>query len=209
MEDIRERIVESATTQFQQFGCKRITMDDVSNNLHISKRTLYEQFANKEELLRACISLMNRRIMEVHKQIENTIDSPLIVTIILGRMHEHYSAKYHLFISDLKKYYPGLLAEMGHKKTHEGESMMEKWLRTAAEKGYIRKEIDFRLSAEVIASVMEHFHSGQMPSGYNQMETINNFMGTYMRGLLTVEALAEFEANRDTLETELAKIKLD
>ena len=53
-EVLQSKIIKLATIQFQKLGCKRITMDHLAADLHISKRTLYEIFAAKEDLLLAC-----------------------------------------------------------------------------------------------------------------------------------------------------------
>lgn len=50
---------------FKSHGIKSITMDDIAVSLGISKRTLYEVFANKEMLLEACI-LKEREDMKAY-----------------------------------------------------------------------------------------------------------------------------------------------
>ena len=50
-EDLHERIPMAAIRLFQQKGVKAVRMDDIANHLQISKRTLYEIYDNKEDLL--------------------------------------------------------------------------------------------------------------------------------------------------------------
>lgn len=52
---LRERVVETAFDAFVSQGIKCVTMDEIANILGISKRTLYEVFADKETLLVDCI----------------------------------------------------------------------------------------------------------------------------------------------------------
>ena len=66
-EEVRRKIIDSATKQFVAHGCRRITMDDVAGELHISKRTLYEYFEKKEDLLMACFEQMKARFGETVK----------------------------------------------------------------------------------------------------------------------------------------------
>lgn len=47
----REDVVKRAAEMFAEFGVKSVRMDDVARDLAISKRTLYELFADKQELL--------------------------------------------------------------------------------------------------------------------------------------------------------------
>ena len=53
--ELRERIVDTALQSFVTHGIKSITMDDIAAALGISKRTLYEVFADKETLLMECL----------------------------------------------------------------------------------------------------------------------------------------------------------
>lgn len=47
----REQILGSVFKDFTTYGIKHISMDGIAGNLKISKKTLYEQFGNKENLL--------------------------------------------------------------------------------------------------------------------------------------------------------------
>lgn len=46
--EIKEKILQLATTMFFQHGIRKVKMDDIANHLKISKRTLYELYQNKE-----------------------------------------------------------------------------------------------------------------------------------------------------------------
>lgn len=50
MDELRGRIIEGAIDAFSQKGLK-FTLDDVAENLHISKKTIYTVFSSKEDLL--------------------------------------------------------------------------------------------------------------------------------------------------------------
>lgn len=50
-QELRPRILETAMTLFRKHGIRQVKMDDIAATLGISKRTLYELYANKEKLL--------------------------------------------------------------------------------------------------------------------------------------------------------------
>ncbi|MGL4491426.1 MAG: TetR/AcrR family transcriptional regulator, partial [Tannerellaceae bacterium] len=52
--ELRDRILDKAAELFFQEGVKSVTMTDVAKHLGISKRTLYEQFKDKDELVSKC-----------------------------------------------------------------------------------------------------------------------------------------------------------
>ena len=59
--EIKEKILQLATTMFFQHGIRKVKMDDIANYLKISKRTLYELYQNKEDLLYEVFVLNNQR----------------------------------------------------------------------------------------------------------------------------------------------------
>jgi hypothetical protein len=53
--DVKERILVKSEEMFMQFGIRSVSMDDIANNLGMSKKTLYQYFADKDELVDAVI----------------------------------------------------------------------------------------------------------------------------------------------------------
>ena len=49
--EVKNRIIEESRKLFFKYGMKRVTMDDVSKNLSMSKKTLYQYFSDKDELV--------------------------------------------------------------------------------------------------------------------------------------------------------------
>ena len=67
--EIREQIVETAQQLFIEHGIKDVKMDDIAAQLSISKRTIYELFNDKEQLLREVLELQNDKMRENGKEI--------------------------------------------------------------------------------------------------------------------------------------------
>jgi AcrR family transcriptional regulator len=51
----RERIIEEASKMFSTYGIRAVTMDMLAGQMNISKRTIYEVFRDKDELLRGVL----------------------------------------------------------------------------------------------------------------------------------------------------------
>ena len=69
-DDIRERAIETTSEIVLKCGNLSVRMDDVAQELSVSKRTLYEIFGNKEELLIECFK---RHTALMSKMIEDEI----------------------------------------------------------------------------------------------------------------------------------------
>ncbi|MBE0676126.1 MAG: helix-turn-helix transcriptional regulator, partial [Bacteroidales bacterium] len=57
-EEYDARIVAGAAELFRIYGIKAVTMDTIAAHLGISKRTIYERFHDKDELLFAVMNEM-------------------------------------------------------------------------------------------------------------------------------------------------------
>jgi AcrR family transcriptional regulator len=70
MDNIKSLILDKAQERFNRFGYKKTTMDELSRDCKISKKTIYAHFRDKEDLFR---SLMVREDNEVRKMIFDSI----------------------------------------------------------------------------------------------------------------------------------------
>lgn len=79
----RETIIQLAAEMFVGQGIKAVRMDDIARHIGVSKRTIYEQFGDKEELLYQCLSYyvreQDRRHAELGAQAKNVLEAMLLV----------------------------------------------------------------------------------------------------------------------------------
>ena len=66
--ELKSKIIEYAMNEFRQRGIKAVKMDEISRGLHVSKRTVYEIFGDKEELLLAGIRAQNEELRRMLDQ---------------------------------------------------------------------------------------------------------------------------------------------
>jgi AcrR family transcriptional regulator len=66
--DTKERILLKAHELFNRYGIRSVSMDDLSAQLGMSKKTLYQYFADKDELVNAIntIAARNRSDRKMH-----------------------------------------------------------------------------------------------------------------------------------------------
>ena len=86
-----------------------MTIQKLVEPMGISTKTVYKYFANKEDLLKECISLQYARLFEKFAVIQNDKSSPIVK--IFGMLHEGIKTDFgsnHIFYYDLNYYYPQL-----------------------------------------------------------------------------------------------------
>jgi AcrR family transcriptional regulator len=49
--DIKDKILNGAEELFMRYGVRSISMDDIARHLSVSKKTLYQHFADKDDLV--------------------------------------------------------------------------------------------------------------------------------------------------------------
>ena len=86
--EIQNQIVEAAHELFIERGIKDVKMDDIAAKLSISKRTIYELFNDKEQLLHEVLKFQNEKMYEKGKEIIR--NSSHILEIILKLYNLHF-----------------------------------------------------------------------------------------------------------------------
>ncbi|MGB5929410.1 MAG: TetR/AcrR family transcriptional regulator, partial [Cyclobacteriaceae bacterium] len=49
--EVKDKIIHTAESLFLQYGIRSVTMDDIAKELGISKKTIYQYFSDKEEIV--------------------------------------------------------------------------------------------------------------------------------------------------------------
>ncbi|MGE5406849.1 MAG: TetR/AcrR family transcriptional regulator [Methanosarcina sp.] len=103
--DNKERIIEGAAGLFRLYGIKAVTMDSIANHLGISKRTIYENFSDKDELLIGVLTWMNEKQKEFLKKILTESNPIEAIFRILEMNRSHFQSMSPAFQADLKKFF--------------------------------------------------------------------------------------------------------
>ena len=142
--ELKERIIESAMQAFKTHGIKCITMDDIAASLGISKRTLYEVFANKEMLLEECILKEREETNQYIRTILGTSAHVLEVVLKLYlRSIEKFHATHKSFFEDIKKY-PKAYELLKNDKNHDSDEVLS-FFREGVKQGIFRDDINFAI----------------------------------------------------------------
>lgn len=188
--EIKERIAEKAEELFMQFGIRSVSMDDIANNLGMSKKTLYQYFADKDELVDAVvnghISIVEKDCINCHKEAKDAI-------------HEIFLTMEHV-ISEFSNMNPMLLYDM--EKFHFKAFQRFKEYKDKFLLQIIRKNIEWGMKDELyradlnvdvlskyrIESIMIPFNVALFPPGkYNMGKTAEILIENFTYGLATIK----------------------
>ncbi|HOV92114.1 MAG TPA: TetR/AcrR family transcriptional regulator [Candidatus Kapabacteria bacterium] len=149
--DLKDRIIQNSIGLFCQNGLKNVNTDLIAQEVGISKRTLYEVFPSKEQLIReVLLNLMNTIQQEVQK-LNKVIDDGSSDNFILVFQHlmKVISDVLNNFtkqiMTDLKRYYPVIWEEIRAFRVVGMRDEFLKICRYGQSKGFIRDDINVDL----------------------------------------------------------------
>jgi AcrR family transcriptional regulator len=165
----KQEIIEKVKELYNKYGIRSVTMDDVVREIGISKKTLYQYFSDKEELVSAVMdSLFESRKAEINKELEskkNAIEEMLTYYFMQLRMIREYKPT---LIYDLKKYYPEIHEKVTiRKRKLIYDSVLEN-LKRGKKEGLYREDLD----EEIIARMNLMRVEAVMTTGIFTMEEI-------------------------------------
>lgn len=105
--DVKLRILKEAGIMFSRYGIRSITMEHIANELGISKRTLYEKFEDKNDLIMHVLMEANKAYKQMCSELINNSENIIDAMFKIARIHNNTFNKINsIFFEDLKKYHP-------------------------------------------------------------------------------------------------------
>ena len=187
--DYKNFILEAAAKLFKEHGIKSVTMDDIARDLGISKRTLYENYAKKEDLIADCLEEYIEQGKEVGLRIveksENIIEALLF---FLKKDCTDDTRFIPATAKEIKRYYPELFQSVVLKHKEERTSQIAAFLEKGQKEGLIRKDIKPDLMSKLLTIQIDHFLNHDPETiGYSTTEMFSSIFMTFTRGISTPE----------------------
>lgn len=192
-EALREQILKVATREFTTIGVKSVKMDDIARKLKISKRTLYEIYDNKEQLLLESVA---RRIHEFDATLERFDSSgeKQVIDIILEfyRLQmEELRDMNPVYYEDLHKY-PRVMSFLEQvNKEHKAHS--KDFFKRGVLEGYFRNDFNYELISLLGNNVMQNVMESKLYNTYSLQDIFRNVVMLFIRGLCTAKGILELD----------------
>ncbi len=187
--DYRERILARTADLFQIMGTKSLTMDLIAMDLGISKRTIYELFKDKDELLLNAIEYWirsnNIRMLEMVEKTDNVIEA---IFVIIDHQHKQMMSQNLIIFEDLKKYFVRLNASWHANREKCREfSVSYALLERGKKEGFFREEIKIDVVDSFLFELVNLFHTskGIRMMNLDRQLAMENIFLPYFRGICT------------------------
>lgn len=197
--ETKEKILFRTSELIRIMGMKSLTMDFIAADLGISKRTIYELFTDKDNLMLRATEYMtmsnNKRLLDLMKGTENVIEA---IFVMIELQHRQMEESNPVVMEDLQRYFVRLQTfyHANREKCREfsiNYNLLERGIR----EGVFRAELKIDLVDTFIMEMIIMFHSSQALKmmKMTREEAIDNIFLPYFRGICTpkgVELLASY-----------------
>ena len=188
--DAKQRILVKSGEMFMQYGIRSVSMDDIANTLGMSKKTVYQYYADKDELVHAVIgSHINRMQGDCLHCKDGSKDAVHELFLTVEQVMQEFSNMNPMVLHDLKKFHfrayeifirykNGFLSEMIHDNIQRG--IAEELYRPDLNVDVVTK---FRLESMMLAFDVQLFPPGK----YALSNTTGIIMELFIYGLVTLK----------------------
>ena len=193
---MKEDIVKRALNDFMQYGFKTFTMDDLANKMGMSKKTLYEYFPSKQDLVDACLDYtLEMSCTNVTTFVQG--EGSVIENVYRNqkKVQEVFNINSDRPIWELQKYYPKTYERMKSEFAKTDALFIDKLLEKGWQEGLFRKDINvnfckvFYTSVQRLRSITRTFPEREFPF----WETIYTILEYFFRILVNEKGLKELE----------------
>ena len=193
---MKEEIVKRALNDFMQYGFKTFTMDDLANKMGMSKKTLYEHFPSKSDLVEATLDYaleMSCKNADTFVQGEGSVIENVYRN--QKKVQEVFNINSDRPIWELQKYYPKTYEGMESEFAKSDALFIDKLLEKGWKEGLFRKDINvdfykiFYTSVQRLRSITRTFPGREFPF----WETIYTIIEYFFRILVNEKGLKELE----------------
>jgi TetR/AcrR family transcriptional regulator, cholesterol catabolism regulator len=182
-----ERIILKALELFTKSGIRLVTMDQIAEEVGMSKRTIYELFKDKDTLVLECLENMHRQQMEEIQEIVAGSENVIEALYRLGERGEKKKAMVnHLFFEDIRKLYPQIWDMMKKRARTGTDSFSYKILTQGIKEGIFSQDMNVEIVDIFFNYMMEILHKKDMfPENISDKELLRNIVVPYYLGIST------------------------
>ncbi|MDR2882179.1 MAG: TetR/AcrR family transcriptional regulator [Alistipes sp.] len=184
----QERILKEAADMFLDEGIKSVRMDDIAVRLGVSKRTLYEMFSDKSDLLEQSLGhyfIRKRGEMEARTRDAANIFEEIFLILAAMKSDERRG----VLIGNLKKFYPEIhrrIEEEAHKfSDREFDRLLDRGIQQGLLLPDMNKDLAMVTLTYTMTALFDQKHRLRRHDGVSLQMTFEYVIVNFFRGLST------------------------
>ena len=187
---------------FLSLGFKSVTMDDIAAELGISKKTIYQHYANKTDLVEAStmylFDTISAGIDAIREQDKNSVEE---IFTIRNFMMQHLNNETASPFYQLQKFFPKIFSCLRARQFEKMNNCMKENLQKGVENGVYRPDINIEFISRIYFTGLTGIKDSDIfpPSLFEITDITRQYLEYHLRGIVTERGL-------EVLKKELKKL---
>ncbi len=196
-DDTKERIVQSARERFFTSGFSKVTMDELAQQLGLSKKTMYEHFRSKDELIDAVVQLqmddVSGKIKEIMHSSQDFITKIYHLWEFIGQMVCHISVQ---FRDDVRRFRPDVWIRIEDLRRKVILANFSRMIDEGVRMGLVRSDMNRDVMVLMYLSAVQGVVNPEIlaQNSFSIQEAFRTIMAVYLDGILTEAARKQFHS---------------
>lgn len=194
---MKKKILDCAIADFLVYGFKNVTMDDLAQKLGISKKTIYDNFSTKQELVAEAANTIfenvSSTIQKIHRE---EIDPVMSLFDIKKEVTKYYNDVQNSPQYQLQKYYPEIWASIKSKELKKFGKLMTKSLEKGVIMGLFRADIDCEFISLLYFNGIRGIRDPKLfpPQHYKFEDLLMQYFSYHLSAIATPKGLELFKS---------------
>ena len=200
----KQKILIQARAMFMRYGMKSITMDDLSRELAVSKKTLYEHVESKADLINKVIEydfeMTFKELARILSSSKNAMDEMLeLGRFVIKQLRDISPSTWY----DLQKYYREGYVKMMEFHNEHVYVIIKNNLERGINDGLYRNDLNIDIVAKLYtANTLAVVDENHFPlKKYNRENLFTEYMHYHLHGIASDEGLKYLETNIKNFES--------
>jgi len=182
--EVKDYIIQESDKLFCQYGFKSVTMDDIAKHLGMSKKTIYQHFKDKDELVNILIKdKLSVQDCNMGLSAKNARDAVEEIFFAIDNMHELLTGMNPKLFYDLQKYHPKAWLYFKNFREKKLGKVISENLERGVKEGFYRKEIKIDILAQmrlaqvdIIFNQHDHYTTNKYTIAQVMIELTEHFL---------------------------------
>jgi TetR/AcrR family transcriptional regulator, cholesterol catabolism regulator len=185
--ETQERILHKSHELYMKYGIRSVSMDEIAAHLGISKKTIYQYYADKDALVAAVVDIeINNTECECGDHKNNSENAIHEIFLAMDMLQEMFANLNPSIIYDLEKYHPKTYKRFMDHHNRFMYGIIKDNLERGKSENIYRQDINTDIIARFrLASMFSIFNTDFFPHGKYQLANICNEMTNhFLHGLI-------------------------